>query len=398
VSAAATPAEGFESVDPPPQPGVRREFVLRAALEEMIRQGASDLHLKVGRPPVLRINGNLFESSLGVLRPEDMKRALDQVVSVEQREQFRTLHEMDFAVGVQGLGRFRVNVFQQRGTLGFSIRAIPFEVPALEELQLPTALQEIALYPRGLVLVTGTTGSGKSTSLASMLRHLNERRAANIVTIEDPIEFLHRDSRSYLSQREVGTDTRSFHDALRHVLRQDPDVIMLGEIRDRETMETVLKAADTGHLVMSTLHTTDATQTIGRIISFFPPHQQEEIRKLLSGVLRAVVSLRLIPRLDGQGRVPAVELLVNTAAVSERIRTGDRMHEITDLMAEGRVQYGMQTFDQALMDLYRKEMISFDWAMYYASNPGEFALRASGVQGTSDVGWDHPISAPGEGR
>jgi len=379
------------------QAGGRKEFVLRAALEEMIRQGASDLHLKVGRSPVLRINGNLFESSLGVLRPDDMKRALDQVASSEQREQFRELHEMDFAVGVQGLGRFRINVFQQRGTLGFSIRAIPFEVPALEDLQLPNALQEIALYPRGLVLVTGTTGSGKSTSLSSMLRHLNERRAANIVTIEDPIEFLHRDARSYLSQREVGTDTRSFHDALRHVLRQDPDVIMLGEIRDRETMETVLKAADTGHLVLSTLHTTDATQTVGRIISFFPPHQQEEIRKLLSGVLRAVVSLRLIPRLDGQGRVPAVELLVNTAAISERIRTGERIHEIVDLMAEGRVQYGMQTFDQALMDLYRRELISFDWAMYYASNPGEFALRASGVQGSSDVGWHNPITSTGGG-
>jgi len=379
------------------QAGGRKEFVLRAALEEMIRQGASDLHLKVGRAPVLRINGNLFESSLGVLRPDDMKRALDQVASSEQREQFRALHEMDFAVGVQGLGRFRINVFQQRGTLGFSIRAIPFEVPALEDLQLPNALQEIALYPRGLVLVTGTTGSGKSTSLSSMLRHLNERRAANIVTIEDPIEFLHRDSRSYLSQREVGTDTRSFHDALRHVLRQDPDVIMLGEIRDRETMETVLKAADTGHLVMSTLHTTDATQTVGRIISFFPPHQQEEIRKLLAGVLRAVVSLRLIPRLDGQGRVPAVELLVNTAAISERIRTGERIHEIVDLMAEGRVQYGMQTFDQALMDLFRRELISFDWAMYYASNPGEFALRASGVHGSSDIGWNNPITSPGGG-
>jgi twitching motility protein PilT len=395
VSGSEVPTGGFESGEVQGQASGRKEFILRAALEEMIRQGASDLHLKVGRPPVLRINGNLFESSLGVLRPDDMKRALDQVVSPEQREQFRSLHEMDFAVGVQGLGRFRINVFQQRGTLGFSIRAIPFEVPALEDLQLPNALQEIALYPRGLVLVTGTTGSGKSTSLASMLRHLNERRAANIVTIEDPIEFLHRDARSYLSQREVGTDTRSFNDALRHVLRQDPDVIMLGEIRDRETMETVLKAADTGHLVMSTLHTTDATQTVGRIISFFPPHQQEEIRKLLSGVLRAVVSLRLIPRLDGQGRVPAVELLVNTASISERIRTGERIHEIVDLMAEGRVQYGMQTFDQALMDLYRRELISFDWAMYYASNPGEFALRASGVQGSSDSGWNNPITSPG---
>jgi twitching motility protein PilT len=377
------------AVRPPPPP--ERDFVLRAALEEMVRRGASDLHLKVGRPPVLRINGYLFDSEMPPLRPEDLKRCLEQVVTAEQRDRFMTSKEMDFAVGVQGLGRFRVNVFQQRGTLGFTMRAIPFEVPSLDELRLPTVLQEIALYPRGLVLVTGITGSGKSTTLASMIRHLNERRAVNIVSVEDPIEFLHRDSRSYISQREVGMDTLSFHEALRHVLRQDPDVIMLGEIRDRETMETCLKAADTGHLVLSTLHTTDASQTIGRIISFFPPHQQDEIRKLLAGVLRAVVSLRLIPKLDGEGRAAAAEVMVNTAAIAERIRSGDQIHAIPELMAEGRVQYGMQTFDQSLMELYKSDKISFDWAMFYASNPGEFSLRASGVEGTSDMGWS---SAP----
>jgi twitching motility protein PilT len=379
------------------QAAAEREFVLRAALEEMVRRGASDLHLKVGRPPVLRIQGALHETELPVLRPESMKRCLEQVMSPEQREQFLSSRETDFAVGVQGLGRFRINVFQQRGTFGFSIRAIPFEIPTIEELRLPAVLQEIALYPRGLVLVTGTSGSGKSTTLASMLRHLNERRAVNIVTIEDPIEFLHRDVSSYISQREVGTDTRSFHDALRHVLRQDPDVIMLGEIRDRETMETVLKAADTGHLVVSTMHTTDAVQTIGRIVSYFPPHQQDEIRRLLAGVLKAVISLRLIPRLDALGRVPAVELLVNTAAVAERVRTGEDLHTVHDLIAEGAVQYGMQTFDQALMALYRGELISFDWAMYYASNPGEFALRASGVQGMSEMGWGDSNTARREG-
>ncbi|CAN5640696.1 type IV pilus twitching motility protein PilT [soil metagenome] len=364
-----------------------REFVLRAALEEMIRRGASDLHLKVGRAPVLRVNGNLFDTELAPLRTEDLKRVLEQILSVEQREQFAARKELDFAIGVQGLGRFRINVFQQRGTLGFSLRAIPFEIPSLDELRLPTVLQEIALYPRGLVLVTGITGSGKSTTLASMLRHVNERRPVNIVTVEDPIEFLHRDGRSIISQREVGTDTLSFHEALRHVLRQDPDVIMLGEIRDRETMETALKAADTGHVVLSTLHTTDAAQTIGRIISFFPPHQQPEVRELLAGVLRAVVSLRLIPRLDGEGRIAAAEVLVNTAAIADRIRKGDEIHTIPDLMAEGRVQYGMQTFDQSLMELFRSEMISFDWAMFYASNPAEFSLRASGVQSASDAGW-----------
>jgi twitching motility protein PilT len=368
-------------------PGGEREFVLRVALEEMVRRGASDLHLKVGRPPVLRVNGKLFDAELPPLRPEDLKRCLEQVMSAEQRENFQAQKELDFAVGVQGLGRFRINVFQQRGSLGFSLRAIPFEIPALDELSLPMVLQEIAVYPRGLVLVTGITGSGKSTTLASMVRHLNERRSVNIVTIEDPIEFLHRDVRSCISQREVGTDTLSFHHALRHVLRQDPDVILLGEIRDRETMETVLKAADTGHLVLSTLHTTDAAQTIGRIISFFPPHQQPEVREILAGVLKAVISLRLIPRLDGHGRIPAAEVMVNTAAIADRIRKGDQIHTIPELMAEGRVQYGMQTFDQALMELYRSELISFDWAMYYASNPGEFALRASGIQGVTEVGW-----------
>lgn len=369
------------------------EFVLRAALEEMIRRGASDLHLKVGRPPVLRINGNLFDTELAPLRPEDLKRCLEQVMNAEQREHFAAHKEMDFAIGVQGLGRFRINVFQQRGTLGFSLRAIPIEIPTLDDLHLPAVLQEVALYPRGLVLVTGITGSGKSTTLASMIRHLNERRSVNIVTIEDPIEFLHRDVRSYISQREVGTDTLTFHDALRHVLRQDPDVIMLGEIRDRETMETCLKAADTGHLVLATLHTTDAAQTVGRIISFFPPHQQAEVRELLASVLKAVVSLRLIPRLDGQGRIPATEVMINTAAIADRIRAGDQLHTIPELIAEGRIQYGMQTFDQSLMELYQNEMISFDWAMFYASNPGEFALRVSGIQGVAEVGWTAPQPA-----
>jgi len=361
--------------------------VLREALEEMVRRGASDLHLKAGRAPVLRIHGELHDTSLAVLRPEDLKRCAEQILSPRQREVFQEQKEIDFAIGVQGLGRFRTNVFQQRGTLGFSFRAVPFEVPSLEELHLPEVLQQIALSPRGMVLVTGVTGSGKSTTLASMVRYLNERRAVNVVTVEDPIEFLHRDARAIISQREVGTDTHSFHEALRHVLRQDPDVILLGEIRDAASMETVLKAADTGHLVLSTLHTTDATQTIGRIISFFPPHQHAEIRAMLAVALRAVVSLRLIPRSDGKGRVPAAEVLVNTAAVTEAIRAGDQMHTIPELIAQGRVQYGMQTFDQSLMDLYQRGLISFDWALHYASNPSEFALRASGVESGSDAGW-----------
>lgn len=373
-----------------------REFVLREALEEMVRQGASDLHLKAGRPPVIRVDGELRMTDFAALRPDDLRRAADQILSARQREVFAEKKEMDFAVGVQGLGRFRTNVFQQRGTLGFSFRAIPFEVPGLADLQLPGVLEGISLAPRGLVLVTGVTGSGKSTTLAAMIRYLNERRALNIVTVEDPIEFLHRDAKSIVSQREVGSDTHSFHDALRHVLRQDPDAIMLGEIRDRASMETVLKAADTGHLVLSTLHTTDAAQTIGRVISFFPPHQHEEIRTMLSAVLRAVVSLRLIPRLGSGGRVPAAEVLVNTAAVAERIRSGDEEGSIPDLIAEGRNSYGMQTFDQSLMDLYQRRLISFDWAMHYASNPSEFALRASGVEAVSETTWGPVGAAPGD--
>jgi twitching motility protein PilT len=364
------------------------EFRLRAALEEMVRARASDLHLKVGRPPVIRVHGELIELDLPILRADDLRRCAEQLLSPQQREEFAERKEIDFAVGVQGLGRFRVNVFQQRGTLGFAFRAIPFEIPSMDDLLLPEVLEKIALSRRGLVLVTGVTGSGKSTTLAAMLRHVNESRAANIVTVEDPIEFLHRDLRSLMSQREVGTDTLSFNEALRHVLRQDPDVVMLGEIRDRESMETVMKAANTGHLVMSTLHTTDASQTVARVVSFFPPHQHSEIRALLAEALRAIISMRLIPRGDGEGRVPAAEILVNTAAVAERIREGDQLHTLPDLIAEGRTQYGMQTFDQSLMELYRKGLISYQSATQFATNPAEFALRASGVEASSDLTFD----------
>ena len=376
----------------------QREFVLREALEQLVRRGGSDLHLKVGRPPMLRVQGELVETPLPALRPDDLKKCAEQTLNPRQREEFAEKKEIDFAIGVSGLGRFRTNIFHQRGTLGMAFRAIPVEVPALSSLELPPVLEEISVLPRGLVLVTGVTGSGKSTTLAAMIRHLNERRAVNIVTVEDPIEFLHRDTKAIISQREVGSDTHSFHDALRHVLRQDPDVIMLGEIRDRPSMETVLKAADTGHMVMSTLHTTDAAQTIGRIISFFPPHQHAEIRGVLANALRAIVSLRLIPRADGPGRVPAAEVLVNTAAISQLIRTGDESQSIPELIADGRVQYGMQTFDQSLLDLYRRGAISYEWAMHYASNPSEFALRASGVESGEQETWGGPPASPRSDR
>ncbi|HVE16799.1 MAG TPA: type IV pilus twitching motility protein PilT, partial [Chthoniobacterales bacterium] len=252
------------------------------------------------------------------------------------------------------------------------------------ELNLPPILEEISLKPRGIVLVTGITGSGKSTALASMIHHVNQHRRCNVITIEDPIEFLHRDVQSNISQREVGSDTLSFGAALRHVLRQDPDVILIGEVRDMETLDTALKAADTGHLVFSTLHTTDATQTINRIISFYPPYQHQEIRSLLSTALAAIVCLRLVPRKDGRGRVPAAEVLINTAAVADNIRDIEKALNIPDLIAEGTVSYGMQSFDQSLMKWYKEGMVAYESALFYSSNPSEFALRVSGVDSASD--------------
>ncbi len=300
-----------------------------------------------------------------------------------QVKEFAERKEADFAIGVPGVGRFRTNIYQQRGTLAFAFRAIPYEVKTIRELNLPPVLEEIALKPRGLVLVTGITGSGKSTALAAMVNHINQHRRVNVITIEDPIEFLHRDLLANISQREVGSDTQSFGSALRHVLRQDPDVILIGEIRDLETLDTALKAADTGHLVLSTLHTTDATQTINRVISFYPPHEHQQIRALLSTALAAVVSLRLVPRKDGRGRVPAAEVLINTAAVADNIRDMEKALNIPDLIAQGTVSYGMQSFDQSLMQWYREGVISYESALFYSSNPSEFALRASGVDTAS---------------
>jgi twitching motility protein PilT len=289
---------------------------------------------------------------------------------------------------VPGIGRFRCNVYQQRGSLCYAMRSIPYQAKTLRELNLPPVLEEIALRPRGLILVTGITGSGKSTALAAMIQHLNEHRKANVITIEDPIEFLHRDINCHINQREVGTDTASFAQALRRVLRQDPDVILLGEIRDLDTLDTALKAADTGHLVFSTLHTTDATQTINRVLSFYPPHQQAEVRFSLSTALAAVVSLRLVPRKDKPGRVPACEVLINTAAVRDNIRDMTKSLNIPELIKDGTVQYGMQSFDQSLMMWYTKGVISYENAVFYATNPSEFALRVQGVAGSSDTSWD----------
>jgi twitching motility protein PilT len=376
-----TPERGTEAV--------ATGFDYRAALRQMLEQNASDLHLKVGCSPTLRVDGQLKALGSTALRSDDMKALADQIMPPRRQKEFAEMKEADFALGVPGIGRFRVNAFQQRGTIAYAFRVVPFQAQTIPELNLPLVVEQIALKPRGLVLVTGITGSGKSTALAAMIQFINQNRAANIITIEDPIEFLHRDNKSRISQREVGTDTGSFEQALRRVLRQDPDVLLVGEIRDLPTLDTAMKAADTGHLVFSTLHTTDATQTINRILSFYPPSQQAEVRFLLASALEAVISLRLIPRADRPGRVPATEVLVNTAAVRDNIRDMSKSLNIPELIAEGTVQYGMQSFDQSLMNWYKKGVISYENALYSATNPSEFALRVQGVASASDAKWEH---------
>jgi twitching motility protein PilT len=359
----------------------------KAVLQEMIRRNGSDLHLKVGRPPTFRVDGELEPLDHPPLKPEDLKALAEQLMTPRQVKQFADEKECDFAIGVPGIGRFRVNLYQQRGSLCYAMRAIPYQARTLDELNLPTVLEEISMKPRGLVLVTGVTGSGKSTALAAMIQHINDKRKANVITIEDPIEFLHRDINCHINQREVGTDTATFAQALRRVLRQDPDIILIGEIRDLETLDTALKAADTGHLVFSTLHTTDATQTINRVLSFYPPHQQAEVRFSLASALQAVVSLRLVPRSDKAGRIPACEVLINTAAVRDQIRDMASVLNIPDLIREGTTQYGMQSFDQSLMQHYSRGVISYESAVFYSTSPAEFALRVQGIAGTSDTSW-----------
>jgi len=370
-----------------------------AAIRWMVEQKGSDLLLKVGRPPTVRVAGELAGTpNAAPLTPQDLKQLAEHLMQPRQLKEFMETKEADFAIGVPGVGRFRVNIYWQRGTLAFAFRVIPYEVKTIDELRLPKILEAIALKPRGLVLVTGVTGSGKSTALAAMINHINQHRAINIITVEDPIEFLHRDVNSMISQREIGADTLSFHNALRHILRQNPDVILVGEIRDMETLDTAIKAADTGHLVFSTLHTTDATQTINRVISFYPPHQHEEVRHLLSTALQAVVSLRLVPATDGTSRVPACEILINTAAVRENIRDMKAQLAIPDLIKEGTVQYGMQSFDQSLMQWYTNGAIDLDHALYYCSNPTEFQLSVQGIAAASDrtfEGFEEKGGGPG---
>jgi twitching motility protein PilT len=363
---------------------------LNEILQIALRGGASDIHLKAGLPPMFRVDGSLVPLKDGKrLPPEEVARMAFGIMNEFQKEKFKQSNEVDLAYGVPGLGRFRVNVFQQRGTIGAVMRVIPTKVMTIKELMLPSILEKICLDERGLILVTGTTGSGKSTSLAAMIDHINATETNHIMTIEDPIEFLIRDKRSIVNQREVGVDTMSFAQALKSALRQDPDVILVGEMRDHETIETALAAAETGHLVMSTLHTLDATETINRIVSAFPPYQQKQVRIQLGSVLKAVVSQRLIPRADGKGRVAAVEVLRCTARVKELIEDKDRTKEIADAISQGFDTYGMQTFDQSLMSLVKQGLVTYEEAHRQATNPDDFALRFSGISATSDSKWDN---------
>ena len=376
-------------------------------LKLAIEKGASDLHLKVGSYPMARIHGHLAPvSDEKQLDHEDLVEMAASIMSTAQRQKFKDSQEVDLAYSIAGLGRFRCNVFQQRGTIGVVLRVIPVKVMNLDELGLPSVLKKIASEERGLVLVTGTTGSGKSTSLAAMIDHINVSRTAHVITIEDPIEYLHRDQQCIINQREIGVDTRSFAYALRSALRQDPDVILVGEMRDMETIETAMHAAETGHLVFSTLHTLDATETINRIISVFPPHQQKQIRLQLASVLKAAVAQRLIPRKDGNGRTPGVEVLVATPFIKDCIVDKDKTHLIAGAIAQGTSQYGMQTFDQSIFSLFTNDLISYDEALRWASNVDEFKLKVQGISTTSDASRDQmantifskaPASRPGPG-
>jgi len=368
---------------------------LQELLKIAVERKASDLHIKVGSPPVLRIDNRLVPlNEKPRISQEDVIEMAFAVMNPKQKERFKEKSELDLAYSVPGLGRFRTNIFQQRSTVGMVLRVIPVKVQTIQELNLPPVIEKLAMEPRGMLLVTGTTGSGKSTTLAAMIDHINTHRTGHVITIEDPIEYLHRDKKCLVNQREIGTDTDSFPEALRSALRQDPDIILVGEMRDYETILTAIQAAETGHLVLSTLHTVDAAETINRIISVFPPYQQKQVRLQLAAVLKGIVSMRLVPRADGQGRVPAVEVMVATATIRECIADPDKTRKIPDFIAAGHTQYGMQTFDQSLMTLYRRGLITYEEALLWASNPDDFALKIRGIESTADQTW----GTPGEER
>ncbi len=363
---------------------------LNEILTIAVKARGSDIHIKTGLPPIVRIDGKLHPiPNAQRLSPDTVSEMANSMMSDRQRRIFEENSEVDMAYAVPGLGRFRISCYRQRGTLALVFRAISMKIPTMEELNLPPILKKLCLEERGLILVTGTTGSGKSSTLAAMIDQINNSRTCNIITIEDPVEFLHRDNKCIISQREVGTDTPTFSTALKGALRQDPDVILVGEMRDYETIETAMTAAETGHLVMSTLHTMDAPETINRIISVFPPYHQRQVRIQMASIIKGIVSQRLVPKSDGKGRVPAVEVLLGTARVKECIDDKDKTKQIKDAIAQGFVAYGMQTFDQSLMKLFTSKLITYEEALRQSSNPDDFALKVSGISSTSDATWDN---------
>ena len=362
---------------------------LLTILREGVARGASDVHLKVFSAPVFRVSGRLLRwEEAGVISREDMAVLCQSLLDDFHLQRLKEHLQVDAGFGHPDLGRFRVNVFYQRGDIQAALRLIPPRVRRISELLLPPVIERIASENRGLVLVTGTTGSGKSTTLAAMIDHINRTTTKHIITVEDPIEYLHTDENCVITQREIGADCTTFVAGLRGALRQDPDVILIGEMRDLETIETAILAAETGHLVMSTVHTLDATETISRIVSVFPEHARDQARMILANVLKGAVSQRLVPRADGTGMVPAVEVMVSTGLIKECIRIPERQRELRDVIARGHTTYGMQTFDQSLMQLWKDELITFEEALGQASNAEDFALKARGIDSTSDQRWD----------
>jgi twitching motility protein PilT len=358
-----------------------------AILANMVAMGASDLHLKVGAPPTIRLDGVLYSVDETKCTPAELADLVERLLPPEKLLEFAQDLELDVAISIPRLARFRVNLCRQRGTVGASFRLVPTAVPTLEELGLPAVLGDLAAEKNGLILVTGATGAGKSTTMAAMVDYLNHREMKKIVTLEDPVEYLHRDDRCLIYQREVGEDTRSFAHSLRHVLRQDPDIILIGEIRDKETLTIALTAASTGHLVISTLHTMDAVQSIQRVLAYYAPHEQDEIRRVLAENLRAVISQRLLPRIGGSGRVPAVEVMINTATIKDYIMAPDKMPQIRQAIQDGVTQYKMQSFDQALARLVEQDIIAVDDAVRYATSPNELKLHFSGINDASNRAW-----------
>jgi twitching motility protein PilT len=357
-------------------------------LKKMVERESSDLHLKVSAPAYARINSALVNITEEKILTDDMDGFMMDIMTRVQRTSLEEVGELDFAIGAGALGRFRVNAFRQKGSYAMAIRHVKAIAPSFSGLSLPDVILDLATQENGLVLITGTTGSGKSTCLASMVRHLNENYNRHILTIEDPIEFVHEDKNSVMTQRELGQDTKSYAYALKASLRQDPDVILVGEIRDLETFKIALTAADTGHLVMSTIHTTNASETLHRILAMYPEHQHDEVRQMLAASLNGIVSLRLVPDISGEGRIPAAEVLVNTGAIKEYIKEHDGFDMIKKAIAEGNDQYGSQTFDQSLYKHYMDENITYETALKYASNRSDFELKVRGIEGTSDRSWN----------